>query len=323
MVLVADVQERIAPDPTGISGGEEGEVGTSFTHRPVLLRETVGYLGVSPGGVYIDCTVGEGGHSFAILEAATPGGRLLAIDLDPQALQLADTRLRPYDGSFILIKGSYVHLKELAAQSDFTQVDGILLDLGLSSLQLRGEGRGFSFQRNDPLDMRFDPDGPIDAADIVNTYPADELERILATYGEERRSRAISRAVLRQRPIKTTQELADLIVRVAGGRHGRIHPATRSFQALRIAVNSELDNLTEALPQAVRLLKPGGRLVVISYHSLEDRIAKTFLASEGKASSLRILTRKVVFPSLDEVRGNPRSRSARLRAAERLGDTKP
>ena len=148
------------------------------------------YLGVSPGGVYIDCTVGEGGHSFAILEAATPGGRLLGIDLDPQALQLADTRLRPYDGSFILIKGSYVHLKELAAQSDFTQVDGILLDLGLSSLQLRGEGRGFSFQRNDPLDMRFDPDGPIDAADIVNTYPADELERILATYGEERRSRA-------------------------------------------------------------------------------------------------------------------------------------
>ena len=325
MVLVADVQERVALDPMGIGGVsvEEGKVEASFTHRPVLLRETVDYLGVSPGGVYIDCTVGEGGHSFAILQAAMPGGRLLGIDLDPQALQLADARLRPHDGSFTLIKGSYAHVNELAAQSDFTQVDGILLDLGFSSLQLRGEGRGFSFQRDDPLDMRFDPDGSIDAADIVNTYPVHELERILATYGEERRSRAISRALLRQRPIKTTRELADLIASVAGGRRGRIHPATRSFQALRIAVNSELDNLTESLPQTVELLKPGGRLVVISYHSLEDRIAKTFLASERKTSSLKILTRKVVFPSSDEVRENPRSRSARLRAAERLGDTKP
>ena len=311
----------------------EALVDEGFWHQPVLLQETVHYLAVRPGGVYIDCTVGEGGHASAVLQAAMPGGRLLGIDLDPAALAGARRRLSLYEGSYTEAGGSYSQLRDIAFALDFVGVDGVLMDLGLSSLQLQASGRGFSFQNDEPLDMRFDPDGSVTAGHIVNSYPADQLASILSRFGEERRYRAIARAITQARPIQTTRRLAELVEAVSGGRRGRVHPATRTFQALRIAVNAELDNLPAGLEQAMGALKPGGRLVVISYHSLEDRIVKKTMAREardcicpprvpvcvcGHVASLKLVSRKVVTPSPEEVRDNPRSRSARLRVAERL-----
>ena len=305
-------------------------------HKPVLLHESVGYLAVQPEGVYIDCTVGEGGHASAILEAAMPGGRLLGIDLDQQALDRARARLEPYRGHLTLTKGNYSQMGELASELGFAEPTGILLDLGLSSLQLESRGRGFSLQRDEPLDMRFDTEEALTAAHIVNHYPLMELVRIISSYGEEPRARSIARAITQRRPLRTTLELAGLVADLSGGRRGKIHPATRTFQALRIAVNSELDNLRSGLHQAMDLLRPGARLVVISYHSLEDRIVKETLAREargcicppevtvcacGHTPSLKIVSKRVVRPSPEEVRGNPRSRSARLRVAERLQAT--
>ena len=304
-----------------------------FSHQPVLLRETVDYLAVRPGGVFIDCTVGEGGHASAILQGSMPGGRLLGIDRDPQALERAQRRLQSYQGSFTLTKGNYARVEELADTLGFPPPDGILLDLGLSSLQLESPGRGFSLQRDDPLDMRYDPEASLTAADIVNSYSLKELHKVIARYGEERSAWSIARAITQNRPLATTLDLANLVSKVWGGRRGRIHPATRTFQALRIAVNSELDNLEAGLQQAIRLLKPGGVLVTISYHSLEDRIVKETIAREAKAcicpprvpictcghiASLRLISKRVVTPSLEEVKGNPHSRSSRMRIAERL-----
>ncbi len=304
-----------------------------FSHVSVLVHETVQYLRVQMGGGYIDCTVGEGGHASAILRAAAPGGRLLGIDLDPQALERAQRRLHQFKSSFTLVKGSYAQLEELAPNLGFSQPDGIMLDLGLSSLQLEAPGRGFSFRRDEPLDMRYDPEADLTAADIVNGYPVDRLASIISRYGEDRRARAIARAIARRRPLNGTLELAGLVAEVAGGRRGRIHPATRTFQSLRIAVNGELDNLRAGLQQAIKLLRPGGILAVISYHSLEDRIVKETLALEGRGCvcpprvpicacghtpSLRVLTRRPVTPSTEEVKANPRSRSARMRVAERI-----
>ena len=308
-------------------------MGGRFSHQPVLLRETVDYLAVRPGGVFIDCTVGEGGHASAILQGSMPGGRLLGIDRDPQALERAQRRLQSYQGSFTLTKGNYARVEELADTLGFPPPDGILLDLGLSSLQLESPGRGFSLQRDDPLDMRYDPEASLTAADIVNSYSLKELHKVIARYGEERSAWSIARAITQNRPLATTLDLANLVSKVWGGRRGRIHPATRTFQALRIAVNSELDNLEAGLQQAIRLLKPGGVLVTISYHSLEDRIVKETIAREAKAcicpprvpictcghiASLRLISKRVVTPSLEEVKGNPHSRSSRMRIAERL-----
>ena len=304
-----------------------------FSHRPVLLRETVRYLAVRPGGAYIDCTAGEGSHSSAILQAAMPGGRLLGIDLDPQALERARRHLQPHEGSFTLVKGNYTQMEELARASGLPDPDGILLDLGLSSLQLESRGRGFSLLRDAPLDMRYDPEAPLTAAHIVNSYPFNELARVISLYGEERRARSIARAITQRRPLRTTLELAALVSSVCGGRRGRIHPATRTFQALRIAVNAELDNVKAGLQQAIKLLRPGGILVAISYHSLEDRIVKETISQEargcicpprapvctcGHTPSLKLISRKAVKPSPEEVRENPRSRSARMRVAQRL-----
>ena len=304
-----------------------------FAHRPVLLHEMVQHLAVQPGVVHIDCTVGEGGHALAVLQASMPGGRLLGIDLDPQALARAGHRLQSYESSSIMARGNYAQVEELALSLGFLEPDSILLDLGLSSLQLESAGRGFSLQRDDPLDMRYDPEGPLTAAHIVNGYPLEELARVIARYAEEPRARSIARAIIRRRPLRTTMELANLVAEVGGGRRSRIHPATRTFQALRIAVNSELDNLKAGLQQAINLLKPGGKLVVISYHSLEDRIAKEAIAREARGCicpprvpictcehtpSLRVISRHVITPSRDEIRDNPRSRSARMRVAERL-----
>lgn len=309
------------------------ETTLSATHIPVLVREALEYLDVQPGGRYIDCTLGAGGHAQAIMEQSSPGGQLLGIDADPDAIKTADERLRKYGKSVLLVNDNFVNLKNICIKYDFFPVHGILFDLGLSSPQLDEDGRGFSFQYDNPLDMRFDPTQPVTAADIVNNKSEAELASILKTFGEEIHSRQIARKIVQKRPLYTTRELAELVEEAVGGRHGRIHPATRTFQALRIVVNKEMENLESALKQAVSLLGFNGRLVVISYHSLEDRIVKQFLQKESRncicppqamkcvcdhKANIKIITRKIVTPAFAEIEMNPRSRSARLRAAQRI-----
>jgi 16S rRNA (cytosine1402-N4)-methyltransferase len=306
---------------------------TSTTHIPVLAREVIENLAVQPGGRYIDCTLGMGGHAQTILEHSSPGGQLLGIDADPEAVRVASERLKSFDKSVLLVNDNFVNLKDICVKYDFFPVHGILFDLGLSSPQLDEDSRGFSFQREAALDMRFSPTQRNTAADIVNSYPEIELARIIRVYGEDTNSRQIARAIVQKRPIRTTNQLADIVEQAVGGRHGKIHPATRTFQALRIVVNREMENLEASLNQAVSLLGFGGRLVIISYHSLEDRIVKQFMRKESKdcicppeamkcicghKANLKIITRKIVTPSFAEVEMNPRSRSAKLRVAERL-----
>jgi len=303
------------------------------THTPVLLQETVQALAAQPGGRYIDCTVGTGGHAAAILEQSSPGGQLLGIDADPEVIKIAKARLEAYGSSSLLINENFINLEATCIKHDFYPVHGILFDLGLSSLQLNGSGRGFSFQHDAPLDMRLNPSQDVTAADIINTSSEIELARLLKTYGEEGYSHQIAHHLVQKRPIKTTLQLVQAIEQAIGSRRGRIHPATRTFQALRIAVNHELEHLEAALKQAVNLLGFGGKLVVISYHSLEDRIVKQFMRRESAdclcppetlicvcehTASLRLINKKVVTPSSTEVQLNPRSRSAKLRAAERV-----
>jgi len=303
------------------------------THIPVLVEETIKALAVQPGGRYIDCTLGRGGHAAAILEQSAPGGQLLGIDADPEAIRVASERLEDYHDSILLINENFANLPAICLRYDFQPVHGILFDLGLSSLQLSDHHRGFSFQEEGPLDMRLSPDQQITAADIINQSSEAELADIIREYGEEGYSRQIARGIVKERPIETTLKLAKVIEQAIGGRKGRIHPATKTFQALRIAVNQELDNLESALKQAVNLLGFGGRLVVISYHSLEDRIVKQFMRQEsqdcicpigtpacvcGHSASLRLVNRRVITPSAHEIEFNPRSRSAKLRAAEHI-----
>ena len=300
-------------------------------HQPVLVTETLAALNVQPGGRYIDCTVGSGGHAAAILETSAPGGQLLGIEADPDALKVAQVRLQ--GKAAILVNDNFANLKAICQKYGFHPVQGILFDLGLSSLQLNRNSRGFSFQRDAPLDMRFSPDQQLTAADIVNTLPEAELADIIRQYGEERYSRQIARNIVRKRPLRTTLDLSQLVLETLGSRRGRIHPATRTFQALRIAVNRELENLEAALPQAVELLEQGGRLVVISYHSLEDRLVKHLMRSQSQRCicppgtpvcicehnpTLGLVNKRVITPSATEVAANPRSRSAKLRVAERL-----
>ena len=290
------------------------------THIPVLLEETIEALAVEPGGRYIDCTLGAGGHAAAILDCSSPGGQLLGIDADPEAITVARARLEAYSNSMLLVNENFVNLKAICIKYDFLPVHGILFDLGLSSLQLSSSGRGFSFQHDAPLDMRLSPSQEVTAADIINTSSEAELARLIETFGEESYSRKIAHYIVQQRPIKTTFELAQTIEQAIGGRRGRIHPATKTFQALRIAVNQELGHLQLALEQAIDLLGLGGRLVVISYHSLEDRIVKHVMrqAAREEKACLRLVNKKVIPPSLAEIQFNPRSRSAKLRAAERI-----
>ena len=292
---------------------------TMAYHVPVLMQETMSALQVKPGGSYIDCTVGEGGHAAAILNVASPGGRLLGIDMDLQALKTAEETLWSYREDAVLANENFRDLEQVAERHGFTSVDGILFDLGISSLQLEGGGRGFSFRKDEPLDMRFDSRQELTAWDVVNEYTGEELTQVIATYGEERRARQIAKAIVYSRPIDTSLRLAQVVEGAARRSFGRIHPATRAFQAIRIEVNRELDNLERALGQAVSLLKAGGRLAVISYHSLEDRIVKLFLRyADRKAGTIRRVNTKIISPSKEEVRTNPRSRSARLRVAERI-----
>lgn len=296
----------------------------ALTHQPVLLHETLGGLNVRLGGTYIDGTVGAGGHAFEILARSAPDGRLLGLDLDPAALALARQTLAHFGERAILRQASYTQMAELAG--DLAPADGILLDLGLSSLQLDDPARGFAFQHAGPLDMRFGPDIALTAADIVNEWPLDELADILYQYGEERHSRKIARAIGAARPITTTTQLAEVVTKAIGRHKERIHPATRTFQALRIAVNGELESVEAVLPLAVKLLKPGGRLAVIAFHSLEDRLVKHFFRAQAREKmedanfvpTLREVTRKPIEASAEEVAHNPRARSARLRIAEKL-----
>ena len=315
----------IAPD--------SGNNGPTY-HRPVLLAEAVEQLAVRPGGVYLDATLGEGGHAAAILDASGPSGMVLGIDLDPRSLVRAVERLEGYGRRLICVQGNYADMAGLVQAKGVTQVDGVLLDLGFSSRQVQEPGYGFSFRSDEPLDMRYDPAGPLTAERIVNTYSEKELARLIFEYGEEPRSRAIARDIVRGRPVGSTAHLAGLVARTLGQRRGRrVHPATRAFQALRIAVNGELDNLKAGLMAAVQLLAPAGTLVVISYHSLEDRAVKVALAREsagcicppelpicacGRRPGLRIVNRKVIRPSFAEVQSNPRARSAKMRVAQRI-----
>lgn len=302
-------------------------------HLPVLTREVCEGLRLRSGGSWLDGTVGGGGHAQAILEGSAPDGRLLGIDVDPAAVQRTSDRLAPFGTRATLHRARFDQLGQVAEELGFGPFDGIVLDLGYSSDQIDDPARGFSFQSEGPLDMRLDPDGDVTAADLVNSLAVEELADIIWRFGDERRSRRIARAIERARPLDTTAELAEVIARAAGpgARRMRIHPATRTFQALRIAVNGELDVLERALPTAIGHLAPGGRLAIISFHSHEDRIVKrTFLSESGRlpedappiatpppARILRI-TRKPIRPSDEEIAANPRARSALLRIAERL-----
>jgi 16S rRNA (cytosine1402-N4)-methyltransferase len=304
------------------------------SHIPVLLDEVLKGLNLHPGQRYIDGTLGAGGHAEAILQAIAPDGQVLGLDADPVAVNSARQRLAPYNDRVHLVNANFSQLATIAHSYDFVPVHGILLDLGLSSMQLGDAERGFSFQNEGPLDMRYDPRGPITAADLVNNLSQSELADLLYRFGEERRSRSIARAIVAARPVRSTQELADLVARAVGGRRGaRIHPATRTFQALRIAVNDELETLSSALSGATTILAPGGRLAVISFHSLEDRIVKNYLVQEsrdcicppeqlictcGHQATLHIITRRPIIASSDEINVNPRARSAKLRVAERM-----
>ncbi|MBC7318718.1 16S rRNA (cytosine(1402)-N(4))-methyltransferase RsmH [Candidatus Bipolaricaulota bacterium] len=290
-------------------------LGFGVFHEPVLLKEVLGFLSPQPGKLIVDATVGTGGHAEALL---AQGAKVIGIDQDPESLALARDRLKDFGENFQPVRGNFRKLREILGKLGITKVDGILFDLGLSSLHLSRAERGFSFQHDGPLDMRMDPDNPVTAADLVNGLHERELVRILREYGEEKHAERIAREIVRNRPIRSTGELARLVARCYPPGNYRIHPATRTFQALRIAVNDELSALREALPQAVELLSPGGVLCVIAFHSLEDRIVKRFLREEARAGRLKLLTKKPVRPSPEEVARNPRSRSARLRAAQML-----
>jgi 16S rRNA (cytosine1402-N4)-methyltransferase len=307
-------------------------VSRPLLHTPVLLDEVLEGLEITPGGRYIDCTVGTGGHARAILERSDPDGELLGIDLDLAAIMVAERQLSSFGKRVTLVHDSFAQLSAIASAEGFMPADGILLDLGLSSLQLESAERGFSFQKDGPLDMRMDRDGDITAAHLVNELDGAELAEIIAKHGEEVKARAIARAIVRSRPLGTTLELANVVAR-AVGRSRRLHPATRTFQALRIAVNEELEALSTVLPPIPAILAKGGRMAIISFHSLEDRLVKDFMVREsrdclcppeivvctcGHKRTLQILTKKPVRPSANEVAQNPRSRSAKLRVATRV-----
>lgn len=302
-------------------------------HQPVLYHEVLEALRPEPGARYLDGTVGLGGHARGILHASSPNGQLVGLDVDPQALELAAQRLAEFGSRVGLRHGSYGQLAHHLAAVGWDSVNGILLDLGASSIQFDRADRGFSFQKEGPLDMRFDPGSPLTADELVNQWPEADLADTLFRYGEEPNSRRIARAIVRARLLHSTVQLADVIAKAAGGRRGGLHPATRSFQALRIAVNKELETLEAALPQAVSALKPGGRLAVISFHSLEDRTVKLFFRKEsrdcicppeqlvctcGHKASIELISRRPIRPMPDEIEANPRARSARLRVAEKL-----
>lgn len=283
-----------------------------------MQKEVIEMLNLRQNGIYIDATVGLGGHSKEILMLIGSEGKIIGIDRDDEALKIADKWLS--DKRVILKRGSFSDMESLLYEEGISAADGILFDLGVSMLQLKNLERGFSFVSDKRLDMRMDRNQKVSAWDIVNRYPEKEIERILREFGEERLSRKIARAIVSWRdksPVNTCSELSKIVERTYGGR-GRFHPATKTFQALRIAVNKELDQLRAGLDAALNILKKGGRLCVISYHSLEDRIVKNFVADSSKKGLLKIITKKPRTPSPEEIGLNPSSRSAKMRAAEKV-----
>jgi 16S rRNA (cytosine1402-N4)-methyltransferase len=287
-----------------------------------MKEEVIQLLNPKPGENFVDCTLGEGGHSMAILERNKPRGKVLGVDSDPEILEKLELKVKDTEFAerLILVCENFANLGAVIKKYDFKPVSGVLFDLGLSSWHLEESGRGFSFLRNEPLDMRYNPSNALTAEAIVNFWSLKEIEKILRLYGQERFSRRIAEEIVKSRPLKTTVDLVMAVERATPNwyHRGRIHFATKTFQALRIAVNSELENLDKALPQALDIMESGGRLVVIAFHSLEDRIVKNFMRNKAKEGALKILTKKPVRPSREEVAENPRSRSARLRAAVKV-----
>ena len=301
-------------------------------HVPVMVSEVIRALEPRPRGCFVDGTVGMGGHTLAVLRSY-PEANAMGIDIDPASLKIARGYLAGYLDRINLVEGSYARMSCLVRREKLGKVTGILLDLGISSAQLDSPDRGFSFRFDSPLDMRFDRSRNFSAFDVVNGYGEDALAEVIHSFGQERRSRKIALEIVRRRPIRTTGELRDLVSRVVGVHSGRIHPATRVFQAIRIAVNEELKNLVRGLIDGLDLLTHGGRLVVISYHSLEDRIVKNFFRDEARACiclpeisvcrcdhkpKVYLVKNKLMRPSKEEMASNPRSRSARLRFAEKI-----
>ena len=298
-----------------------------------MTAEVLEGLDVRPGGTYLDATMGEGGHSGPIVESCLPGGRVLGLDADPSVVSIAAQRLSHFHGAFEARFGNYADMKSIAADAGIRELNGVLFDLGFSSRQIDNPDRGFSFQGDGPLDMRFDTGQGLTAGEIVNTWPEAELAQTIRQYGEEPRARRIADAIVSARPVKSTGSLAAIISRASGGGRRKIHPATRTFQALRIQVNRELENLRGGLEGAIELLAAGGRLVVITYHSLEAALVKSFLRREsgmcvcppeqpvctcGRVRRMKRITRKAIAPSREEISNNPRARSARLRVGERV-----
>ena len=312
-------------------------------HIPVLLKETIQYLKCKKKGIYVDCTIGCGGHAETILEKIAPGGKLIGIDRDENALRYAKERLGRFKRNLILVKDNFRNIADILKKENIEKVDGVLLDLGFSSLQIEDEKRGFSFQKDGVLDMRMDKNTLISAYDIVNSYSQSQLEKIIFQYGEERYAKRIAKKIViecKKTPIKTTQQLSMIIKKaIYSNRHKpykhkyKIHPATRTFMALRIQVNDELEALKDVLPQAIEVLKRGGRLCVLAYHSGEERIIKNHFKKysqkcvcpkdfpicicKGK-KDINVITKKSIRPSIGEIENNPRSRSAKLYVAEKV-----
>ena len=304
-----------------------------YPHQPVLYHESLKYLQPKPGGRYIDGTLGTGGHSEGILIHSSPSGTVLGLDLDLEAIKIAKKRLTRFGPRIHIMQSSYADMDTATLESGWDSAEGIILDLGLSSLQLDTPSRGFSFQQDAPLDMRFDPSKGLSAADLLNSLSEEEIADILWKFGDERRSRQIAKKIVGARPIRTTTDLVTIIESAYNGRRGKTHPATRSFQALRIAVNKELENLRTGLIKGVEILSPGSRFLVISFHSTEDRIVKEFFRREstdcvcpeeqitctcGHQATLKRISKKPITPSQEEIGENPRARSAKLRVAEKI-----
>jgi 16S rRNA (cytosine1402-N4)-methyltransferase len=290
----------------------------SVLHTPVLLEEVVNWLRIRPEGTYVDATVGTGGHAIEIARRLTTG-RLVGMDRDPRALEIARERLGPHERRVILVHAEFSKIGEVVAELKLPPLDGVLADLGISSLELDSPERGFSFRWAAPLDMRMNPDQPLTAAEIVNQWPERELADLLYRNAEERDSRRIARAIVRSRPVRDTEHLATV---VAGGRKARgrqkLHPATKTFLALRIAVNRESEELGQFLSRTPATISSGGRWIVLSYHSLEDRLVKHAFQRLAREGSFRVLTKKVIQPGEEEIRNNPRARSAKMRVAEKV-----
>lgn len=298
-------------------------MGEKCLHKPVLLKEVISFLDPAPGKKIIDATIGGAGHAAEIIEKLSPGGMLVGIDRDSESLQIAHERLKALQGHFTLVNKNFTHLKDIVQTLKLGEVDGILFDVGVSSIQMEAGERGFSIKNVGPLDMRMDRNQMLTAKDIVNTFGEDELSSLIKDFGEERFHKRIARAIVNARRKKKIQTTADLVEIISSSlprrrRRERIHPATRTFQALRIRVNDELTALEQALRDTPDILKEGGRLCVISFHSLEDRIAKNVFKEFSAKGIFQILTKKPVTPEEAEVLENPRARSAKLRAVERI-----